>query len=61
MIRLIPQLNKTIPVDANGEFVVKLKPGSYQIVISARGYRTQRKEIKVPSAGTVLLNPELHR
>ena len=37
------------------------RPGTYEIVIGAKGYRAQRKSIRVLERGTVILNVELHR
>ncbi|MFH1132747.1 MAG: carboxypeptidase-like regulatory domain-containing protein [Pseudomonadota bacterium] len=56
---LLPQLDRQIVSDANGDFLVNLKPGNYKLVISASGYRTQQKDIKVEEGSTVILNVEL--
>ena len=58
---LIPELDKTIRPSRRGAFSISLKPGEYKVVVSARGYRTQRKTIRVVEGETVILNVELHR
>ncbi|MCC6749633.1 MAG: carboxypeptidase regulatory-like domain-containing protein [Deltaproteobacteria bacterium] len=58
---LIPELDRTIPVDRDGNFTVSLKPGEYRLVVSAKGYRAQRKTIRVSEGSTVILNVELYR
>jgi hypothetical protein len=58
---LIPELDKSIRPGKRGKFSVDLKPGEYKVVVSARGYRTQKKTIRVVEGETVILNVELHR
>ncbi|MCA9671748.1 MAG: carboxypeptidase regulatory-like domain-containing protein [Myxococcales bacterium] len=58
---LIPKLNKTIKPERDGSFSVQLKPGSYQLIFSARGHRTQRKTVVVREGRTTVYNIELHR
>lgn len=58
---LIPTLDKTLEVPKEGQFRLMLKPGEYQIIISAPRYRTQRKSIKIQEGDTVILNVELFR
>jgi Carboxypeptidase regulatory-like domain len=58
---LIPALDKTIKVGKSGEFTVKLKAGEYKVVVSAKGFRTQTKKIRVQEGSTVILNVDLHR
>ncbi|PID37904.1 MAG: hypothetical protein CSB49_08340 [Proteobacteria bacterium] len=58
---LIPELDKTIKPNRRGKFSIDLKPGEYNLVVSARGYRTQKKSIRVVEGETVILNVELHK
>lgn len=58
---LIPALDRTITIGADGTFSVSLKPGEYKVVVSAKGFRTQTKTIHVREGSTVILNVELHR
>ncbi|MCK5799188.1 MAG: carboxypeptidase regulatory-like domain-containing protein, partial [Deltaproteobacteria bacterium] len=58
---LIPQLDKTIRPSKDGGFSVSLKPGEYKVIVSARGYRTQRKTFRVVEGETQIWNVELHR
>lgn len=58
---LIPEIDRTISIGRDGAFTVSLKPGEYKVVVSARGYRTQRKTLRVVEGETVILNVELHR
>lgn len=58
---LIPALDRSIEVDRSGEFTVSLNPGEYKVVVSAPGFRTQTKTIRVQEGSTVILNVELHR
>jgi hypothetical protein len=58
---LLPDLDRTLGVDANGNFSLELKPGEYDVVISAPRYRPQRKKVRVFEGSTVILNVELYR
>lgn len=58
---LIPEIDRAITVDTDATFNVSLKPGQYEVLVSAPGYRTQRKTIRVLEATTVILNVELHK
>jgi hypothetical protein len=58
---LIPELDRTVSVGADGEFSVQLKAGEYRVVVSAPGFRTQTKQIRVGEGATVILNVELHK
>ncbi len=58
---LIPGLDRTLTPKADGSFSTLLKAGEHSIIISAPGYRAQRKRLKISAGGTVILNVELHR
>lgn len=58
---LLPELDRTLGVDARGNFSLELKPGEYNVVISAPRYRPQRKRLRVFEGSTVILNVELYR
>ncbi|MBK8480286.1 MAG: carboxypeptidase regulatory-like domain-containing protein [Proteobacteria bacterium] len=58
---LLPGIDRTLAVDARGQFSLELKPGEYEIVISAPRYRPQRKKLRVFEGSTVILNVELYR
>ncbi len=58
---LIPELDRTVQVGPDGVFTVEVQPGTYSVIISGQGYRTQRKSLRVREGTTVILNVELHR
>lgn len=58
---LIPELDRTVEVDEGGVFSIQLKPGEYKVVVSAPGFRSQTKRIRVMEGSTVILNVELHK
>jgi hypothetical protein len=58
---LIPEIDKTIDVGTDGMFTVSLKPGEYKIVVSARGFRTQTKSIRIQEGSTIILNVDLYK
>jgi hypothetical protein len=58
---LIPEVDQSIAVEADGSFTISLKPGEYKIVVSSKGLRTQTKSIRIQEGSTVILNVDLHR
>jgi hypothetical protein len=58
---LIPELDRQVEATQEGTFSLAVQPGDYTLVISAKGFRTQRKSIRVKEGGTVILNIDLHR
>jgi hypothetical protein len=52
----IPAASLKIPVQADGTFKASLKVGRYQVLISADGYDTQRREVQIGSDGVSTLN-----
>ncbi len=58
---LIPQIDKKLQVGPDGAFSLSLKPGEYSVMVSARGFRTQTKTIRIQQGSTVILNVDLHR
>lgn len=55
----IPVLNLRIKTDPGGAFAEQLAAGRYQIMISAKGYQTQAKEIEIQPGDTLILNVDL--
>lgn len=55
----IPVLDQKVRAGANGEFRESVKAGRYQVLISARGYITQKKEIEIRAGDVVILNVDL--
>lgn len=45
--------------DATGRFEIKIQPGSYQVIITASGYRSHRRQVKVDSNGVAILNVDM--
>jgi hypothetical protein len=45
--------------DEQGLYEIALSPGSYQVIISAPGYRTHRGQVKVSSNGVAILNLDM--
>lgn len=58
---LIPRLDRRIKIRRDGSFSTSLEPGEYAVLISAPGFRAQRKRLKISVGATVILNVELHR
>jgi len=56
---LIPALGQKIRADNEGGFEADVKEGRYQVLISARGYVTQKKEIEIRAGDVVILNVDL--
>ena len=57
---LIPSLkNKRIKVGKDGKFSAKIKTGVYQLLISSKGFVTQKKKIKIRKGDRVILNLDL--
>lgn len=57
-IRVEP-IGTEIVTDAAGAFRLDLAPGSYEVVIQAAGYVSQRRHVSVDPQGVVVLNAEL--
>jgi hypothetical protein len=57
-IRVEP-LGTEIATDAEGAFRIDVPPGSYDVVIEAQGYATQRRHVSVDAQGVVVVNAEL--
>jgi hypothetical protein len=58
---MIPQLNKQVVTGRDGRATINAPPGSYQVIISKRGYRTQRKKERITEGQNRKFNIELHR
>ncbi len=56
---VIPTAKVRTRTDAQGAFSVKLKPGTYHIVISANGYLTQTKSVTVKDGEQAIFNVDL--
>ncbi len=58
---LIPETDQTIEAGSDGSFSVSLKPGEYKVVVSAKGFRSQTKAIRIQEGSTVILNVDLYK
>ena len=58
-VRIEPGGHEVV-ADANGNFRLELAAGSYDVTISAPGYRTQKKTVSVEMNGVVILNADLY-
>ena len=47
--------------DASGNFTLDVPPGDYEVVIEAKGYRTQRRKVRVEKDGVTVLNADMYR
>ncbi|MEK7703891.1 MAG: carboxypeptidase regulatory-like domain-containing protein, partial [Myxococcota bacterium] len=56
---LIPSLGQKVKLEEDGTFNAEVKAGRYQVLISARGYVTQKKEIEIRAGDVVILNVDL--
>lgn len=56
---VIEPLGTTAAVKADGAFEIEVKPGAYDVVITARGYAPQRRHVTVEPQGVTLLNVDL--
>lgn len=57
-IRIEP-LGSETTAGSDGSFQVDVPPGDYEVVIEARGFRTQRRKVRVEEEGVVILNADL--
>ncbi len=57
-VTLLP-LGTKVETAADGSFRVDVPPGAYQVVIEARGFAPQRRQIVVDENGVTVLNVEL--
>lgn len=58
---LIPETDQTIAAGTDGTFSVSLKPGEYRVVVSAKGFRSQTKTIRIQEGSTIILNVDLYK
>jgi hypothetical protein len=58
---LIPETDQTIAAGTDGTFSVSLKPGEYKVVVSAKGFRSQTKTIRIQEGSTIILNVDLYK
>ncbi|MDY7229004.1 MSCRAMM family protein [Hyalangium rubrum] len=56
---VIPAAKVRSRADAKGSFSLKLKPGTYRIIISAKGYLTQTKSVIVRDGEQAIFNVDL--
>jgi hypothetical protein len=56
---VIQPLGTTAAVKADGAFEIEVKPGAYDVVITAKGYAPQRRHVTVEPQGVTLLNVDL--
>lgn len=57
----IPALNRKIRIDRSGVFAARVKAGRYQVLITSKGYVTQKKELEIRAGDTVILNVDMSR
>jgi hypothetical protein len=57
----VPILSQKIKTDREGKFSATVKAGRYQVLISARRYVTQKKEIEIRAGDIVILNVGMNR
>ncbi|MEO1170624.1 MAG: hypothetical protein AAFX94_01030 [Myxococcota bacterium] len=55
----IPVLNRKIRVDKSGRFAARVKANRYQVLITSKGYVTQKKDIEIRAGDVVILNVDL--
>ena len=56
---VIEPLGTTATVAADGSFAIDVKPGSYDVSITAKGYAPQKRKVVVEPQGVTLLNVDL--
>jgi len=59
-IRVDP-LGLQATTDDAGAFQLDVPPGSYEVVIEAKGYQTQHRKVQLDPEGVVILNADLSR
>ena len=47
--------------DADGVFQIDVPPGTYEVVVTANGYTTQRRKMQVDENGVTILNADLRQ
>jgi hypothetical protein len=52
---------RTVSVAADGSFEVELPPGRYTVVVTAPGYTSQRRDVRLSLGEVTVLNVDLHR
>ncbi len=57
----IPALGIELQTDEQGLFQTDAEPGRWDVVITARGYRTQHTRVEVTHEGVVIMNIEMRR
>lgn len=57
-VRVVPGDHQTI-CGEDGSFELDLPPGTYQVIIEAEGYRSQRRTLHVRKEGVTVLNADL--
>jgi translation initiation factor IF-1 len=55
----VPVLAQKVAAEADGTFQATLKAGHYQVLISAKKYLTQKKEIRIRNGDVVIMNIDL--
>jgi hypothetical protein len=56
---VIEPIGVTAAVRPDGGFEIEVKPGAYDVVITAKGYSPQRRKVTVEPQGVTLLNVDL--
>lgn len=55
----IPVLNRKIRVDRTGRFAARVRANRYQVLITSKGYVTQKKDIEIRAGDVIILNVDL--
>jgi hypothetical protein len=56
----LPTLQVKLRANGQGAFAGKLRMGRHQVLVYAKGYLTQRKEISIGRDDTIILNVDMH-
>lgn len=57
----VKSLTTKVTAEADGTFEIDVAPGQYEVVIRMKGYRPQRRTIKVEQDGVTIMNIDLRR
>lgn len=57
----IESLGSETKTDQDGAFQINVPPGTYEVVVTATGYATQRRKMQVDENGVTILNADLRQ